>query len=235
MEEKARILMIRGEADSFSMSESVLERKDRSLLLARSGQDALEQLKSGDFRLLIFPFTMQDMSAPELCRQVRSDSLLQGISLLHVASGDQTEAELCMAAGSNDVLVVPFTPETLDATVRKLTSIPVRRSLRTLTRISLDVSTNGETITGHSLNISGSGMLLQVNRILPPAAEVGIAFYLGSDSRLIEVKGHIIRAEFSGGVPKYGVQFLPLSPENAEKISSFVEAQKVLPALRSAE
>jgi c-di-GMP-binding flagellar brake protein YcgR len=121
------------------------------------------------------------------------------------------------------VIFRPLQREELDEKVSRLTSIPSRRQLRTITRIEISVENNGRFILGRSLNISANGMLLEVDRVLPGDGKVRIHFYLPGDTKPMQIAGEVLRAEFTGTMAKYGVRFLETDDEQRERIVRFVQ------------
>jgi len=176
----------------------------------------------------MFGFELADMTAPELCRDVRSSAEIRSTSLLFVAdSGRQKDVDLCMAAGCNDVIYRPLHALELDAKIGRLIEIPVRRDFRTLTRMKVEFEPEkGAVVLGHSLNLSASGMLLEAEIVLPPEARVLLHFHLHVDNQPLEIHSRIVRAEFSGGSPRYGVTFTDLAESERERIAAFVSRLK---------
>src|SRR5207253_2339880 len=145
--------------------------------------------------LIMFAFDLFDMMAPEFCREVRAHDDLKSTSLLVVADRETPEhVDLCMAAGCNDAIFRPIQRRELDAKVEKLTTIPVRRQLRTITKIEVSLEKNGRFVLGRSLNISSSGMLLEVDRMLPGDGLVRLHFYLPGDPRPLQIESQVLRA-----------------------------------------
>lgn len=207
--------------------ESVLSRSDR-VEIARTGTDAISLVSSSsDFCLVIFPYELVDMTAPEFCRLVRGSDASRSTSLLFVGDyGEDSRADLCTAAGCNDFVLRPVDILDLDAKIVRLSSIAVRKELRTLTRINLDVVSGESVVTGHSLNISTTGMLLQMDQVLPPEATVRLHFYLPGEREPLDIGARIVRAEFVGGSPKYGVEFTDEPLVDLQRIRKFVERQR---------
>src|SRR6266550_3152944 len=107
------------------------------------------------------------MTAPEFCRAIREDELTRGVALLLVCERENAQhGDLCLAAGCNDVIYRPLQKQDLDARVARLTTIPARRQLRTITKIKVSLEKDGRFILGRSVNISSNGMLLEVDRVL---------------------------------------------------------------------
>ena len=110
----------------------------------------------------------------------------------------------------------------LDGKVGRLTSIPSRRELRTLTRIEVSVEKNGRFIIGRSINISASGMLIEVDHVLPGEGKLRVHFYLPGDPKPLQLESDVLRAEFTGGTAKYGVRFVAADGAERERIERFV-------------
>jgi response regulator RpfG family c-di-GMP phosphodiesterase len=130
--------------------------------------------------------------------------------------------DLCMSAGCNDHIFRPIQRRELDAKVAKLTSIPVRRQLRTITKIEVSLEKNGRFVLGRSLNISANGMLIEVDRVLPADGRVRIHFYLPGDPKPLQLEADILRAEFAGTMAKYGLKFMSAVDEERERIEQYV-------------
>jgi CheY-like chemotaxis protein len=163
------------------------------------------------------------MVAPEFCREVRADPALRDLSLLFVGDREHMEhADLCLSAGCNDVVFRPLQRRELDQKVQKLTSIPVRRQLRTITKIEVSIEKNGRFILGRSVNISANGILLEVDRVLPGEGAIRLHFYLPGDPKPMQIEANVLRAEFVGTLAKYGLQFVNATAEERERIEQFV-------------
>jgi DNA-binding response OmpR family regulator len=163
------------------------------------------------------------MTAPEFCREIRGHEETRAISLLLVCDRDaQEHGDLCLSAGCNDVIYRPLQRRDLDEKVERLTSIPVRRQLRTITKIEVSLEKNGRFVLGRSLNISANGMLVEVDRVLPGEENVRLHFFLPGDAKPLQINAEILRAEFSGTMAKYGLKFINLNSEERERIEHFV-------------
>jgi hypothetical protein len=146
------------------------------------------------------------------------------MSLLMVCDRENSEqADLCLSAGCNDVIYRPLQKEELDEKVARLTTIPSRRQLRTITRIEVSLEKNGRFVLGRSLNISATGMLLEVDRVLPGEGRLRIHFYLPGEAKPMQIMGEVLRAEFTGTMAKYGVRFIETDEEQRARIERFVQ------------
>jgi len=217
------ILLVDHSRGSLLFQESILRRRQATIATALTGTAGLEIARTDRPQLIMFAFDLFDMTAPEFCREIRAEASTRAVSLLLVGERDNPEqAELCLSAGCNDVIYRPLQRHELDAKVARLTSIPSRRELRTLTRIEVSVEKNGRFIIGRSINISASGMFIEVDRMLPGEGRLRLHFYLPGDPRPLQLESDVLRAEFTGGTAKYGVRFTAADDAERERIERFV-------------
>lgn len=218
------ILLVDRSGGSLLHCETLLRRRPHSVEMVSRGEEALIRIRRDQPRLVIFGYDLEDMTGPELCRRIRDDHEARGTSLLFVAEAtSEGEVDLCMAAGCNDIIFKPLKATEFDEKVHRLTSIPVRRELRTLTKLEVSVENRGYFVLGHSHNISSSGILVEADHVLPPDATVRLHFYLGGEVAPIRAESRVVRALFAGGTPQYGMEFVNLSDENRERIDRYVK------------
>jgi CheY-like chemotaxis protein len=188
-----------------------------------AGSEGLAKARMERPSLIIFGYDLFDMTAPEFCREIRADEHTRAISLLLVCDRDHHEhGDLCLSAGCNDIIFRPLQKPELDSKVERLTSIPVRRQLRTITKIEISLEKNGRFVLGRSVNISSTGMLIEVDRMLPQEGPMRLHFYLPGDPKPLQLAAEVLRAEFSGAMSKYGMRFLEPTEEERERIARFV-------------
>lgn len=218
-----RILLVDHSRGALLFQETILRRRDMQIMTALAGSEGLVKARMEQPHLIIFGYDLFDMSAPEFCRDIREDALTRPISLLLVCDREhQDHGELCLSAGCNDVIFRPLQKPELDQKVERLTSIPVRRQLRTITKIEVSLEKNGRFVLGRSVNISATGMLIEVDRMLPQDGPVRLHFYLPADPRPLQIMAEVLRAEFSGSMSKYGMRFTDPTEEDRERIARYV-------------
>jgi response regulator RpfG family c-di-GMP phosphodiesterase len=222
--EEGRILLVDHSRGALLFQETILRRRDKVILTALSGGEGLLKARRERPQLIIFAYDLFDMSAPEFCREIRGDEETEGISLLLVCERDSNEhADLCLSAGCNDVIYRPLQRRELDEKVEKLTKIPVRRELRTITKIEVSLENNGRFYLARSVNVSSTGMLIEVDRVLPGDGSLRLHFYLPGDAKPMQLEASIVRAEFAGSMAKYGVRFASLGDSERKRIEQFVQ------------
>ena len=219
-----RILLVDHSRGALLFQESVLRRRQATITTALAGSEALQRAKEELPHLIMFGFDLFDMSGPEFCQHIRKDEATRSISLLFVCDRAHEEhRELCMDAGCNDVIFRPLQRHELDAKIAKLTSIPARRQLRTMTHIEVSLDHKGHMVLGRSLNISTSGMLIESDRVLPGEGTLRLQFYLPGEAMAVEVTVEVLRSEFAGTMARYGVRFVNLEKNAREQIDRYVQ------------
>lgn len=218
-----KILLVDHSRGALLFQETILRRRDMAILTSLAGSEGLVKARDEQPNLIIFGYDLFDMTAPEFCRDIRTHDETRGISLLLVCDrGAPDHGDLSLSAGCNDVIFRPLHKPELDQKVERLTRIPVRRQLRTITKIEVSLEKNGQFILGRSMNISSNGMLIEVQRMLPQDGPVRLHFYLPADPKPLQVVAEILRAEFTGAMAKYGMRFVGPTEEERERISRFV-------------
>jgi CheY-like chemotaxis protein len=218
-----RILLVDHSRGALLFQETILRRRDTIVMTSLSGGEGLNKARDEQPQLIVFGYDLFDMTAPEFCREIRATEETKGISLLLVCDRDASHhADLCLGAGCNDVIYRPLQRHELDAKVSKLTEIPVRRQLRTITKIEVSLEKNGRFVLGRSVNISSSGMLLEVDKMLPGEGAIRLHFYLPGDPRPMQLKAEVLRADFSGPMPRYGVKFASVQEDERVRIDRYV-------------
>lgn len=221
--EPPRILLVDQSRGSLLFQESILRRREAMIVTALAGSEALEIARTDRPQLIMFAFDLFDMTAPEFCREIRADAFTRKMSLLLVCERESPEhADLCLSAGCNDVIYRPLERMELDSKVARLTTIPSRRELRTLTRIEVSVENNGRFLIGRSINVSANGMFLELDRVLPSEGRIRLHFYLPADPKPLQLDCEVLRAEFAGSAAKYGVRFVSLGEGERERIERYV-------------
>ena len=111
----ATILVVDDERKIRDLVRSYLEREGYTVLVADSGQGALEALERANPDLVVLDLMLPDVSGEEVARSVRSHSDLPIIMLTAKAGEDDRVAGLRL--GADDYLVKPFSPRELVARV----------------------------------------------------------------------------------------------------------------------
>ena len=200
-----------------------LRRRGFEFTVVHSGAQAVEHLRTHPFSLTAFRFHLGDMSGADLCRQVRSTESTKGMSMLLLAdSGREDQVDLCMAAGCNDILFRPIRADELESKIRMLTSISQRMFLRTLTKVEMTLDGSPILLIGHTVNVSATGMLIELDRFLAPESDLRVSFYLPNEETPMVLDARVFRAEFDADTPRYGLHFTGITAEQQGRIEAYM-------------
>ena len=111
----ATILVVDDERKIRDLVRSYLEREGYAVLVADSGQRALESLERAQPDLVVLDLMLPDLAGEEVARTVRAHSMVPIIMLTAKASEEDRVAGLRL--GADDYLVKPFSPRELVARV----------------------------------------------------------------------------------------------------------------------
>jgi two-component system KDP operon response regulator KdpE len=143
---------------------------------ARSGEEALEQLRAGRYDLMLLDWNMPGMGGLETCRQVRATSDMAIIMLtIRNAERDKVQA---LDAGADDFITKPFgMPELLArirAALRRMPTGPEAGPQRvTLENVEVDFQTRKVIVHGDEVRLTPKEfdllryMVMHPNKAIP--------------------------------------------------------------------
>ena len=112
------ILIVDDEADILEMLKYNLEKEGYTVLTARQGQSALDQVKRKP-DLILLDVMMPDMDGWEVCRRLKQDPKTAAIPVLFLtAKGAEMDEVLGLELGAEDYIVKPISVRKLLARVR---------------------------------------------------------------------------------------------------------------------
>jgi two-component system KDP operon response regulator KdpE len=118
---------------------------------ARTGEEALEALRSGNYDLVLLDMNMPGMGGIETCRLIRSSSEV-AIIMLTVSNSEKDKVE-ALDAGADDYITKPFsTPELLArirATLRRLPHAPEHGDLKELDHRGVEIDLASRQVNVH--------------------------------------------------------------------------------------
>ncbi len=157
-ETSARILLIDDDRELAAMITDFLS-ADHLLVTARNtGEDGLQEFRSGNFDLLILDIMMPGISGLDVLRKVRNTSNVPVIML--TARGDDVDRIIGLEFGADDYLPKPFNPRELLARIKAI----LRRSQARMDEaqslelgdISLDTRTHRARVSNSELQLTGT-------------------------------------------------------------------------------
>ncbi|MDP3661171.1 response regulator [Phenylobacterium sp.] len=108
----ARVLLVEDNPINAMLARTLLTREGCAVDHARSGEDALAALKQGRFDLILMDMRMPGLSGAETTRRLRADGVASPVVAL-TANAFDDDRRACLAAGMNDFLVKPLSPDAL--------------------------------------------------------------------------------------------------------------------------
>ncbi len=200
----------------------ILSDRGLHIFTALSGEEALTIHRTEKVDLIVTRLDMTGMCGDTLCSLIRSDDSLKRVSLLLICENRQSDLERCMRCGANTYITRPVDPAAFIEKVGSLVEVPKRSGIRVLVKVSVKGNVKNQSFFCTSVNISTSGILLEMDRIISRGDVVTCSFFIpGSDS--IAVDCGIVRAvTVAPGLFHYGARFLNLRPEHESAIKAFI-------------
>jgi DNA-binding response OmpR family regulator len=112
-----KILVVEDDRKLARFLQRVLSEEGYTADLCSSGSDALEQARSGLYKLVVLDWMIPDNDGLEVCRQLRRLGCDVPIVML-TARGELSERVMALDAGADDYLVKPFEIDELLARIK---------------------------------------------------------------------------------------------------------------------
>src|SRR5262249_34127526 len=119
-EPKASILLVDDDPANLLSLRALLDDIGQPLVEARSGEEALQQVKAEDFAVVLLDVLMPGISGFEPARAIRSRERSRHTPIIFLTAGDlgRPEMEEAYRLGAVDFLTKPLVPVALQAKVR---------------------------------------------------------------------------------------------------------------------
>jgi len=119
MTEQMRVLVVEDDCISSEFLSSTLRCFGYAVTTASNGREALELLRTGQFRIVVSDWEMPEMNGDELCRQVRGRKWTGYVYIMLVTLFDGIDHVVeGLRAGADDFLSKPYHPEELRVRLR---------------------------------------------------------------------------------------------------------------------
>ena len=157
------------------------------------------------------------------CRKLREEKHWRTVSMMLVVPAGEPHLEEALVPGVNDFILAPFPADELLDKTKRLTLIPARRELNTLARVR-EGRADGSVLLGKLLNVSGNGMLVEIESAIAIGRVVEIEFFLPDDPTPLNAKGRVMRrtTEPDHFHPAFGVRFTEIPEKDQLRIDAFV-------------
>ena len=196
-----RILVVDDDPGQRSLLQSYLAGNGFEIVLADSGESALEKLSSGKFDMLISDVRMPGLSGLETLRLVRAQFASLPV-LLVTAYADIREAVVAMRDGALNYLAKPIDLDELLASVRQATGLSPATAL---------TLSSGKTLPAHVVAQSPLMLALfqQISLIAPSETRVFITGESGTGKEVVADVIHSWSARVGGNLVKVNCDAIP--------------------------
>src|SRR5262249_42919026 len=156
-------------------------------------------------------------------RQLRSRPYWKFVSMMLATPAGAPHLEEALVPGINDFILAPFPSDELLDKVRRLTVIPARRELNTVAKVR-DGPGDGSTIFGKTLNVSATGILIEIESLITIGRNVDVEFFLPEQTEPLRARGRVIRrtTELDLFHPAFGIRFLEMPEKDQARIETYV-------------
>ncbi len=112
------VLIVDDVEDNRDVLSRRLERQGYTVASAENGRQALEQLRAGNFDLVLLDIMMPEMDGYEVLRQLKADESLRHLPVIMISAlGELDSVVRCIELGAEDYLPKPFNPTLLKARI----------------------------------------------------------------------------------------------------------------------
>ncbi|MGH7254562.1 MAG: response regulator transcription factor [Nitrospirales bacterium] len=124
-----KILVVEDETDILQLATMYLEKEGFRTCRARTGLEALKQVKAERPDLVILDLMLPELDGLEVCKKLRADAHTAMLPIIMLtAKAEETDTILGLELGADDYVTKPFSPKALVARVKALFRRLERRS-----------------------------------------------------------------------------------------------------------
>lgn len=114
-----RVLVVEDEPDIRNLVVFHLEREGFTSRTARTGPEALRQVKTSPPDLILLDLMLPELDGLEVCRRLRGDPATASIPVIMLtARGEEVDRVVGLELGADDYVTKPFSPKELMARIR---------------------------------------------------------------------------------------------------------------------
>jgi CheY-like chemotaxis protein len=215
-----KVLIVENRKSLLEQERTILTNGGLQTFIAASVEEAVAIDRKEKVDLIVSRIDIQGIGGESLCSFIRKDDALKKVSLIVVCDNTKRDLERSQECGANAVVTRPVDPEVLLQMANRLIDIPKRAGMRVLIKVS---PLGDQPFFCTSVNVSTSGMLLEVDRTVPKTTPVTCSFFIPGSAN-ISLDGEVVRVtEVSPGAYHWGIQFLNPTPEHKNALATFVK------------
>lgn len=197
---------------------------------ATSGKEVIDIHQRENVDLILLSRYMPGMDGEQVCKLIKSGEATKNVAIVLLMAGLKVDDidDHIKSVGADDYIIKPFSPAEFVNKVSKFITIPVRESVRILTKLTVEAKLGKESFIGNTIDMSVVGMLLETEKQIDMENTVNCTFSLPEAPHPITVTGNVIR-KVDGRVPplkRYGIKFVNLDSKSEMAIEKYVFKQQ---------
>jgi CheY-like chemotaxis protein len=222
-----KVIVAKDISAMLAKGKSFLDRAGIKTFTAASNEKALAFHRAVKADLIIAKLNTPEMSGETLCSLIRDDDELRNVSLLIVSSDTDADLERCVQCRANAFISSPIDSEVLLQEAHKLLHVAPRAACRVPVRVKLYGKSKEKPFTGHTKNMSASGMLFGTAAALFEGDVITCFFdFPGFPQMCAEAEiVRVIGKEAGEDISWYGIRFVNVGADFVAAIKAFVEKE----------
>lgn len=203
-----KILLVDDVELFLELERSFLEELDHEVVLARSGEEALELIAADLPDLVLLDLYMAGLDGDEVCRKLRSEDSTTKLPVIMVtAAGKEEQVKRCLEAGCDDYVTKPINKnDLLEKVHRQLGKVRSRKAQRVPVSLNVQIRSGDRSLEACARDISKNGIYVKSKSPLDVGAPVELCLSL-PDGQKVPVLGKVQRVQqgTDGGMGIYFV------------------------------
>jgi CheY-like chemotaxis protein len=225
-----KIMIADDDPMSLKLMRSMTALMDHTVLAFDDSREAGQRAEKQRFDVVFVGMRLPQLDGLELAHRIRTSQPNRETTIVMLSATDDIESlRKAFGEGADFVLTKPVAGGRLRPMLAAMES-PGWKGKRKAARLPLitevTCTRDGRQFRLRSLNISGSGMLLQPSIDVEVGQEVSLEFKITKVSASLNVVGRIVRKD---GTERVGIEFIGLAPEDQNAIQLYVMGRLAVP------
>lgn len=215
-----KILLVDDVELFLELEKSFLDELGYEILVARSGEEALEVVAAESPSLVLLDLYMKGIDGDEVCRQLRGDERWRDLPVIMVtAAGKDEQIKRCLESGCDDYVTKPINKILLlEKIQRQLGKVRSRMAPRTPVSLNVQIQAGERSLETCAKDISKNGIYVKSRNSLELGAAVELCLPL-PDGRKLAVLGKVKRVQ-KGAEEGMGIYFVHPESEGVQALQS---------------
>ena len=229
---KKKILLADDVALFLELEKSFFDPEMFDLLVARTGQQAIDVALAEKPDLILMDFYMPEVNGDDACRQLKANPETSSIPIIMVTQmGRPEDLEHCRSVGCDDILLKPI--NRLNFMRKSLQCLGLDEAPTSRVKARLEVflaSDMGECLKNYTVNFSPGGLFLETQELLDAGTQLALEFNLSDAEEPMTCKARVAWVNHPEKLKNprlpagLGLQFLDLSQQEKVVIREYVKA-----------